>query len=66
MSEFEQAMIEELRAIRRLLERQTAPIVAEEVRQLFTATPEQRKAHNKDVLARGRQRLKDQQARLKA
>lgn len=62
MSDFEQAMIEELRAIRRLLERQTAPVVAEEVRQLLTASPESRKAHNKDVLARARQRMKDKAA----
>lgn len=58
MSEFERAMIAELRAIRLLLERQTAPVVNEEVRQLFTAGPEQRKQHNKDVLARARQRMK--------
>lgn len=59
-NEYEIAVLEELRAIRRLLERQVQPIVNEEVRQLITATPEQRKAHNKEVLARGRQRLKDQ------
>ncbi|KAB0665630.1 hypothetical protein F6V25_07870 [Oryzomonas japonica] len=58
MSEFEQAMIEELRAIRALLERQVAPVVQEEVRQLLTASDDARKAHNRDVLARARQRLK--------
>lgn len=49
-------MIEELRLIRQLLERQAAPVVQEQVRQLLTASPEQVKAHNKDVLARARSR----------
>lgn len=54
MSEFEKAMIEELRAIRQLLERQNAVVVQEEVRQLFTATPEQRKEQRRDILARAK------------
>jgi hypothetical protein len=56
MSEFEQAMIEELRAIRLLLERQAAPIVTEQLRQLFTAPAEQRKEHNRGVIERARAR----------
>lgn len=58
-NEYEKAVLEELRGIRRLLERQVQPLVNEEVRQLITATPEQRKAHNKNVLARAKQRQKD-------
>lgn len=62
MNEFEQSMIEELRLIRQLLERQAAPVVQEQVRQLLTASPEQVKAHNRDVLARARQRARGRAA----
>lgn len=54
ISEFEKIMIAELRVIRPLVEQQVQPIIKEEMRQLITATPEQRKAHNKEVIARAK------------
>jgi hypothetical protein len=55
----EETIIDLLRDIRALLQKQVAPIVALEIEQLTKATPEQRKAHNKEVLRqaklRGRQ-----------
>ena len=47
MSEFEKAMIEELKAIRLLLERQAAPVVAEQVRQVVSMSEEQRREINR-------------------
>jgi hypothetical protein len=44
--------------IEALLERLVVPVAAEEARQLVTASPEQRKAHNKAVLARAKARAK--------
>jgi hypothetical protein len=47
----DEQILEELRAIRMLLEAQAAPIYIEQGRQLATASKEERKAWNKQVLA---------------
>lgn len=51
-------LIQEQRMTRQLLERQVAPVIIEEYRQLLTADPETVKRHNKDVLARAKAKLK--------
>lgn len=61
----EQVIIELLTEIRDLLSRQTAPIVALEAEQLAKANPTQRKAHNKAILARAKQKLSLVQGRGK-
>lgn len=47
-----------LARMEQILERLVVPVAAEEARQLVTASPEQRKAHNKSVLARAKAKAK--------